>query len=128
MVFTVSSVCFSYNNAPCISIAFTQIAAANGRDPVFALNLAQSRFFTNSTELQSFIVQATINVSWQNSKRTAVIKAETNLARVNLASSIGISDLQHSNSGTVKEQETSSSITLFASSLLIAMLSLLSVL
>ena len=72
------------NLEPCTSVLFQALPDAGGKSPVFSIDLAQTRSFTNATSAQSFSVQATIAVTWTNGKRTL------NNARVNIQSEFSV--------------------------------------
>ena len=82
--FTLRSVCLSLDGGPCQPVVFTVLANAGGMNPVFAINLAQTRILTTETTLKTFKVKATIDVTWANGKR------DDQLARVNINSDVGV--------------------------------------
>lgn len=94
----------------CTPVVFTVLPNAGGKSPVFSVNLAQTRFLTQSTSLQTFGVRATVDVTWTNGKR------DSNLARVNLDSSVYVD----SSSAALPDDESyASSGSILGSSLMI---------
>ena len=82
--FSLNSVCFSLNNGPCQTVVATNMAPIAGKNPVFAVNLAQTRYFTTQTSLQTFSVSATVGVTWNGGKR------DVSVGRVNVDSMISV--------------------------------------
>ena len=100
---TLTSACMSWNGQPCVNIAVTNLANTGGYSPVFAVNLAQTRYFTSDTSLQTFTVKAVIAVTWANGKRET-----TQTARANIQSTVAI-DLSDQ-TATFSEVESGSSL------------------
>ena len=67
------------------------------------MNLAQSRYFTTDTSLQTFIVKAVVAVTWANGKRET---AQT--ARANIESTVAIDFAEQT--ATFSEVESDSSV------------------
>lgn len=88
--------------APCTTVTFQALPDAGGKSPVFSIDLAQTRAFTNATSAQSFSVQATIAVTWTNGKRAL------NNARVNIQSDFSVAST--SASSTTGSVATTSSV------------------
>lgn len=111
-----SSACLSLNGGPCTNVAASTLANTGGFSPVFAVNLAQTRYFTTATTLQTFTVKAVVSVTWANGKRDA-----PQVARANIQSTVAI-DLTEQ-TATFSEVESESSVLraslVFAISLLI---------
>lgn len=82
--FQLRGVCISWNGGGCQAVMATSLPATGGMNTVFAVNLAQTRYFTTDTSLQTFVVKATIDVTWANGKR------DTQIARANLQSAFGV--------------------------------------
>ena len=82
--FTLTSACLSLDGGNCQSVVTTGMTATGGMNPVFAINLAQTRFLTTDTNRRTFTVKATVSVTWANGKR------DVQIARANIDSEVSV--------------------------------------
>ena len=97
----------TFNGSPCQPVVFGSIATGT-YNAAFSVNLAQTRYFTTATSLQTFTVSATIDVTWANGKR------DTQIARANINSVVGVdlTDVQEETSGDAEMDSSASKISI----------------
>lgn len=110
---TVQSVCFILNpqlgNTACIPYEFTVLpTTVAAHDPVFSVDLSQTRAFTNASDAQNFAVQVTFGILWNTATPLKRDQSEPSSTVVSAVSFIQVSE--DTGSPTVAEETDSNGL------------------